>query len=56
MDKDRIAGTAKETKGAINEATGKVFGDAKLTSEGKSDQAEDKVRNAIGGLKDTLKK
>jgi uncharacterized protein YjbJ (UPF0337 family) len=56
MDKDRIAGAAKESKGAIKEATGKVLGDAKLTADGKSDKAEGKVQNAIGGLKDALKK
>jgi uncharacterized protein YjbJ (UPF0337 family) len=56
MDKDRIAGAAKETKGAIKETVGKVVGDAKLTAEGKSDKVEGKVQNAIGGLKDALKK
>ena len=56
MDKDRIAGAAKETKGAVKEAAGKVLGDAKLTAEGKSDKVEGKVQNAIGGLKDALKK
>lgn len=55
MDKDRIAGAAKEIKGAIKEATGKALGDAKLTADGKSDKAEGKVQNAIGGLKDALK-
>ena len=28
MDKDRIAGAAKEAKGAVKEAAGKVMGDA----------------------------
>ena len=56
MDKDRIAGSAKEAKGAIKEIAGKALGDAKLTADGKSDKAEGKVQNAIGGLKDALKK
>jgi uncharacterized protein YjbJ (UPF0337 family) len=56
MDKDRIAGAAKETKGVIKEAAGKAFGDAKLKAEGKSDKAEGKVQNALGGLKDAMKK
>ncbi len=55
MDKDRIAGAAKEIKGAIKETTGKAVGDVKLVAEGKSDKAKGKVQNAIGGLKDTLK-
>ena len=30
MDKDRIAGAAKQAKGAVKEAAGKLVGDAKL--------------------------
>jgi uncharacterized protein YjbJ (UPF0337 family) len=56
MDKDRVAGAAKEAKGAIKETAGKALGDAKLTAEGKSDKVEGKVQNAVGGLKDALKK
>jgi uncharacterized protein YjbJ (UPF0337 family) len=55
MDKDRIAGAAKEAKGAVKETVGKAVSDAKLTAEGKSEKTEGKVQNAIGGLKDTLK-
>jgi uncharacterized protein YjbJ (UPF0337 family) len=55
MDKDRIAGSAKEAKGVIKETGGKAIGDAKLTAEGKSDKAKGKVQNTIGGLKDALK-
>ena len=36
MDKDRIKGSAKQTKGAVKEVIGKVTGDAKLEAEGKS--------------------
>jgi uncharacterized protein YjbJ (UPF0337 family) len=56
MDKDRIAGSAKETKGAIKETVGKAVGDAKLQADGKSDKAEGKIQNTIGSLKDALKK
>ena len=55
MDKDRVAGSAKELKGAIKEIAGKAAGDAKLEADGKADKMEGKVQNAIGGLKDTLK-
>jgi uncharacterized protein YjbJ (UPF0337 family) len=55
MDKDRIAGSAKEIKGSVKEAIGKAVGDPKLESDGKSDKVEGKVQNAIGGLKDALK-
>jgi len=55
MDKDRIAGAAKQAKGTVKEAVGKVVGDAKLKSDGKSDKAEGKVQNAIGGVKDAVR-
>ena len=55
MDKDRIAGAAKEIKGSIKETIGKAAGDAKLQSDGKADKVEGKIQNAIGGLKDALK-
>jgi uncharacterized protein YjbJ (UPF0337 family) len=32
-----------------------MTGDAKLESEGKVDKASGKIRNAVGGLKDTLR-
>ena len=54
--KDRIAGAAKQAKGAIKEAAGKALGDAKLAADGKDDKVEGKTQNAIGGLKDVLKK
>jgi uncharacterized protein YjbJ (UPF0337 family) len=55
MNKDRIAGSAKEIKGSVKETVGKAVGDAKLVSDGKADKVEGKVQNAIGGLKDALK-
>ena len=55
MNKDRIAGSAKEIKGSVKEAIGKAVGDAKLESDGKTDKVVGKVQNAIGGLKDALK-
>jgi uncharacterized protein YjbJ (UPF0337 family) len=45
MDKDRVAGSAKEIKGSI-----KAAGDAKL----EADKVEGKVQNAVG-LRDTRK-
>lgn len=52
MDKDRINGAANQAKGAVKEAVGKVTGDAKLQTEGKTDKIKGKVQNAIGGAKD----
>ena len=55
MDKDRVEGSAKQVKGAVKEAIGKVVGDAKLEAEGKADKTEGKVQNAVGGLKDAVR-
>lgn len=55
MDKDRIEGLAREAKGAVKDAAGKVTGDAKLQAEGKADKAAGKVQNAVGGMKDAAR-
>jgi uncharacterized protein YjbJ (UPF0337 family) len=55
MDKDRIAGSAKEIKGSIKEAVGKIVGDGKLEADGKTNQAKGKVQNLVGSVKDSLK-
>ena len=55
MDKDRIAGSAKEVKGNVKQVVGKVVGDAKLEEQGKSDKVEGKVQNAVGGMKDAVR-
>jgi uncharacterized protein YjbJ (UPF0337 family) len=56
MDKDRIAGAAKQAKGAVKIAAGKAVGDSKLVADGQADKVEGKIQNAVGGLKDALKK
>ncbi len=54
-DHDRVEGAAKNLGGNIKEAAGKVTGDEKLKADGRADQAEGKVQNAVGGLKDTIR-
>ena len=55
MDKDRINGSAEQAKGAVKETAGKVFGDKKLETEGKTEKAAGKVQNAVGGWKDAVR-
>jgi uncharacterized protein YjbJ (UPF0337 family) len=55
MDKDRIEGLAREGKGAIKEAVGKITGDAKLEAEGKAAKNAGKLQNAAGGVKDAVR-
>jgi len=54
-DHDRIEGATKNMGGNIKEAAGKLTGDEKLKAEGRAEQVEGKVQNAVGGLKDTLR-
>lgn len=52
MDKDRIAGAAKQATGSVKEAIGKVTGDTKVQAEGTTEKASGKVQNTVGGAKD----
>ena len=54
-DHDRIEGAAKNLGGKVKEAAGNITGDEKLKADGRADQVEGKVQNAVGGLKDTLR-
>jgi uncharacterized protein YjbJ (UPF0337 family) len=55
MDKNRVAGSIKEIKGAAKEAVGKAIGDAKLQNDGRTDKAVGKIQNAAGGLNDAVR-
>jgi uncharacterized protein YjbJ (UPF0337 family) len=55
MDKNRIVGSAKQVTGAAKEAGGRVIGDAKLQSDGRSDKAAGKIQNAVGGVHDAAR-
>lgn len=54
-DHDRVEGAAKNMGGKLKEAAGKVTGDEKLKAEGRADQAEGKIQNAVGGVKDAIR-
>jgi len=56
MDKDRVIGSAKVVKEKAKIAIGKAIGDAKLQTEGEADKVEGRVQNAVGGIKDTIRK
>ena len=55
MDKDRVAGAAKEAKGKVKEVAGKVTGSDRLKAEGKVDKVAGKVQKKVGAAKDALK-
>jgi uncharacterized protein YjbJ (UPF0337 family) len=39
----------------VKDFFGRMFGDTKLRSEGKLDQAEGRIQNTVGGMKDRLR-
>ena len=55
MNKDRIEGVVKKATGTVKEAVGKILGDGKLQSDGKTKKLEGTIQNAVGGVKDALK-
>ena len=55
MEKDRVSGSAKRTKGSVKEAIGKVTGDSKTEAEGAVEKTEGKAQNALGGMKDSVR-
>ena len=55
MDKDRIAGAAKQVKGSVKEAIGKITGDTKTQAEGAAEKTVGKAQNTAGGAKDAVR-
>ena len=55
MHKDQIDGAAKQARGAIKDAAGKVTGDLKLQADGKLDKAEGKVQSRVGEAKEAAR-
>jgi len=55
MDKDRIEGAAKQAKGAIKEAVGKLTGDRRTQAEGVAEKAAGRLQNSVGGAKDAAR-
>ncbi len=55
MDKDRIDGAAKQVKGTIKEAVGKMTGDTKTQAEGVAEKTAGKVQSQFGATKDAAR-
>jgi uncharacterized protein YjbJ (UPF0337 family) len=55
MDKNRIEGAAKELKGTIKEAAGKLTGNKKLEAEGKGEKIAGDVQGKIGKGADAVR-
>jgi len=55
MDKDRIAGSAKDFAGKVESAVGSMAGDAKTQASGVAREAEGTVQNVYGQAKDAAR-
>lgn len=55
MDKNRTEGKMKDIKGRVKRQVGEWTGNEKLQGEGALDQAEGKVQNAFGHVKDKVR-
>jgi uncharacterized protein YjbJ (UPF0337 family) len=55
MHKDEVKGAAKEARGNIKDAIGKVTGDDKLRADGALDKAEGAVQRGAGKLKEAAR-
>jgi len=56
VNKDRIKGAARETRGKIKEATGKATGNTKLEAKGIAQKAAGKTRNMMGKAEDAARR
>ena len=55
MDRNRVEGAGDKAKGNLTEGLGNLTGDEKLKAEGKMDKAGGAVKNAVGGIADTIR-
>ena len=55
MDKDRIAGSAKDFAGKVEGVVGDMTGDAKTQAEGRAREAAGTVQNLYGQAKDAAR-
>ena len=56
VNKDQVAGVAKQVKGSIKEAAGKATGNRQTQAEGTADRIAGEVQKAYGDVKDKVKK
>jgi uncharacterized protein YjbJ (UPF0337 family) len=53
--KDEIKGAAKEARGHVKDAIGKVTGDDKLRADGAADKVEGAVQKGAGKVKEAAR-
>ncbi|CDX22162.1 putative stress response protein [Mesorhizobium plurifarium] len=56
VNRDQVAGIAKQMKGSVKQAAGKATGNRRTEVEGVADRIAGKVQKAYGDVKDKVKK
>lgn len=56
MNKDRVEGKAKDIAGRVERQAGEWSGNPKMQVQGAAKQAEGKIQNAVGQVKDAARK
>ncbi|CDX27953.1 MULTISPECIES: CsbD family protein [unclassified Mesorhizobium] len=56
VNRDQVAGIAKQMKGSVKQAAGKATGNRRTEVEGVADKIAGKVQKAYGDVKDKVKK
>jgi len=56
VNRDQVAGIAKQVKGSVKQAAGKATGNRRTQIEGAADKIAGKVQKAYGDVKDKVKK
>lgn len=55
MHKDEVKGSAKQARGHVKDAVGKMTGDEKLRADGAADKAEGAVQKGVGKVKEAAR-
>ncbi|MER8827290.1 CsbD family protein [Mesorhizobium sp. M0938] len=56
VNKDQVAGMAKQVKGSVKKAAGKATGNRRIQAEGSADKIAGKLQKAYGDVKDRVRK
>ncbi|MEZ2330038.1 CsbD family protein [Mesorhizobium sp. RCC_202] len=56
VNKDQVAGVAKQVKGSVKQAAGKATGNRQTEAAGTADKIAGKVQKAYGDVKDKVRK
>lgn len=56
VNKDQVAGVAKQIKGSVKQAAGKATGNRRVEAEGVVEKVSGKVQKTYGDVKDKVRK